>query len=180
MVEVLSGLPGDFVAYQAASRERVRGEAEAVYEGIRRLGLSYTGVPPSFEGTGQKVLFPDELLSRRRGCCIDIATLTAALLEAIGLHPTVVVVNGHAFSGVYADAMHARSPVLRDAAPVLELVEEGSLLVWNSTTYFDRQGDDGFAAAIEIGRRYLDDFVYLIDIAACRKQGFKPVTRRSA
>lgn len=180
VVEVLSALPGDFVAYQPGSRQRVREEAEAVYEGIRGLGLSYNGVPPSFEGTGQKVLFPDELLSRRRGCCIDIAALTAALLEAIGLNPAIVVVNGHAFSGVYTEQMNARTPVLRDAKTVLELVEEGSLLVWNSTTYFDRQGDDGFVAAIESGKQYLDEFVYLIDIAACRKHGFKPVTRRTA
>lgn len=180
VVDVLSSLPGDFEGYQRNSRERVIEQAEAVYEGIRRLGLAYNGIPPSFEGTGQKVLFPDELLARRKGCCIDIATLTAALLESISLHPVIVAVNGHAFSGVYTELMHARTPVLRDANVVLELIEEGSLLVWNSTTYFDRQGDDSFTAAIEMGRQYLGAFRYILDIAACRKHGYKPVTRRSA
>lgn len=180
VVEVLSSLPGDFEGYQRGSRERVIEQAEAVYEGIRRLGLSYNGIPPSFEGTGQKVLFPDELLARRKGCCIDIATLTAALLESISLHPVIVAVNGHAFSGVYTELMHARAPVLRDAKVVLDLIAEGSLLVWNSTTYFDRQGDDSFSAAIDMGQQHLAAFRYVLDIAACRKHGYKPVTRRSA
>ena len=87
-----------------------------VYEGIRAMGLSYIGVPPSFEGTGQKVLFPDEVLASCRGCCIDIATLTAAMLERAGLNPLIVLVQGHAYSGAWTSDIRARQPVLGPAS----------------------------------------------------------------
>lgn len=179
IVKFVSELSGDFVAYQAGSSGRVIEEAGIVYEGIRRLGLSYIGVPPSFEGTGQKVLFPDEVIATGRGCCIDIATLTAAVLERLGLNPVIVAVAGHAYAGVWTTEMRAKQPVLRDRQSVVDQVEEGNLLVWNSTTYFDRQGDDSFASAVEIGRRYLEKLAFIIDIAACRQHGLKPVPRRT-
>lgn len=178
--DLVGDLHGDFVAYQDGNRERIVREIAEVYEGIRRLGLQYVGVPPSFEGTGQKVLYPDEVIGGKRGCCIDIATLTAAILERVGYNPLLVMVSGHAYSGVWTGEIRAKRPIIREADVVKQAVAEGDLLVWNSTTYFDRQGDDSIGAAIEIGTRMLEELQYVLDIAACRQHGFKPVPRRSA
>jgi hypothetical protein len=180
VIEMVAKLSGDFAAYQAGDVRRVVREVEEVYEGIRRLGLSYIGVPPSFEGTGQKVLFPDEVISSKRGCCIDIAVLTASLLERIGYNPLVVVITGHAYSGVWTSDIRSKTPVIRDVDVIRQAIDDGDLVVWNSTTYFDRGGDDGIANAVEIGVQMLDEFEYAIDIAACRAHDFKPLPRRRA
>ena len=180
VVEMASQLSGDFAAYQSGDPRRVVREVEEVYEGIRRLCLSYIGVPPSFEGTGQKVLFPDEVIAAKRGCCIDIAVLTASLLERIGYNPLIVVVAGHAYSGVWTSDIRSKTPVIRDVDVIRQAVDDGDLVVWNSTTYFDRDGDDGIGSAVEIGIQMLDEFEYAIDIAACRAHEFKPLPRRRA
>lgn len=181
VVDLVASLEQDFSAYQDADVKRIVGEMAAVYNGIRKLDLYYLGVPPSFEGTGQKILFPDEVIASRRGCCIDIAVLTAAMLERIGYNPLIVLVPGHAFSGVWTSEMQAKRPVIHDAELMRQAVAAGDLVVWNSTTYFDRKGDDSIVAAVESGNRHLGgDVNYLLDIAACRKHGFKPVPRRSA
>lgn len=180
VVEMASQLSGDFAAYQSGDPRRVVREVEEVYEGIRRLSLSYIGVPPSFEGTGQKVLFPDEVIAAKRGCCIDIAVLTASLLERIGYNPLIVVVAGHAYSGVWTSDIRSKTPVIRDVDVIRQAVDDGDLVVWNSTTYFDRDGDDGIGSAVEIGIQMLDEFEYAIDIAACRAHEFKPLPRRRA
>ncbi len=180
VVDAASALAGDFVAYQSRDPETLIREVSEVYESIRRLGLSYIGVPPSFEKTGQKVLFPDEVIASKRGCCIDIAVLTASLLERVGYNPLIVVITGHAYSGVWTSDIRAKAPVLRDATVVRRAVEDGDLLVWNSTTYFDREGDDSIGAAIDLGVEMLDQFQYAIDLAACRDHGFKPLPRRNA
>ena len=180
VVEMVNQLSGDFAAYQAGDSRRVVREVEGVYEGIRRLDLSYIGVPPSFEGTGQKVLFPDEVISSKRGCCIDIAVLTASLLERIGYNPLIVIVTGHAYSGVWTADIRSKTPVIRDIDVVRQAVDDGDLVVWNSTTYFDRGGDDGIGSAVEMGVQMLDEFEYAIDVAACRAHEFKPLPRRRA
>ncbi len=179
VVEMASQLPGDFVAYQDESPDNLATEVGALYEGIRRRQLSYIGVPPSFEGTGQKVLFPDEVLANQRGCCIDIAVLTAALLEKVGYNPLLVMITGHALSGVWTSNISSKTPIIRDPDLVRQAVADGDLLVWNSTTYFDRQGDDSITSAIAAGQKSLDQLQYVIDVAACREHGLKPVPRRS-
>lgn len=179
VVDALAALSGDWHAYQAGDPKRVRQEAARIYEGIARKDLNYIGVPPSFEGTGQKVLFPDELLTSRRGCCIDIATLTAAMLERVGLNPVLLMVEGHAFAGVWLSEIQARQPILRDAEVVAGAVRDGALLVWNSTSYFKGEDERGFETAEQDGLRYLSKFRYLLDVAACRNAGFKPVPRRT-
>ncbi len=179
VVEMASQLTGDFLAYQDESVNNLETEVGAIYEAIRRLELNYIGVPPSFEGTGQKVLFPDEVLASRRGCCIDIAVLTAALLERVGYNPLLVMIAGHALSAVWTSNISSKTPIIRDPDLVRQALVDGDLLVWNSTTYFDRQGDDSITSAVAAGQKSLDQLQYVIDVAACRVHGLKPVPRRS-
>jgi len=179
IVKMFGGLKRDFSAYQSGNIEDVVSEIVEVYEAIRSLGLKYIGVPPSFEKTGQKVLFPDEVIEARMGCCIDIAVLTAALLERAGYNPLIIIISGHAYSGVWVEDVRAKKTVIRDKALIQELVQDRRLLVWNSTTYFDHEGDTSIVAAIQIGTRLLEDFQYAIDIAACRDNNYKPLPRRN-
>jgi hypothetical protein len=180
--ELAASLKGDFLAYQGAGGEQRRAEVAEVFRGVGGLGLAYVGNPPSFEGTGQKVLFPDQVLKHRQACCLDIALLEAALLERLGYRPLIFLLRnsergtGHALCGVWTADVRSRAPVLRDFQSIEPLLAAGDLMVWNSTAYFEGVADD-FQAAEVAGREWLKHFSYAIDIAACRAQGVKPVLR---
>ena len=47
--------------YQSGDQTRVTQQAHAVYSALQKRGISYIGVPPSFESDGQKVRFADSL-----------------------------------------------------------------------------------------------------------------------
>lgn len=194
---MVASLRKDFEGDQSAAAgdadllfRRVFDQSAQVYEAIRRLDIRYLNVPPSFElvdvpgegslPSGQKVLFPDEVIELRSGCCIDIAALTAALLERQGLRPVIVAVQGHAYAGVWTAPPEFRfkEPVIEDQDEIEAMVDEGMLLLWNSTTYFDGAGLDDFRSAVGRGQQYLKDLHYVLDISVCRERGFKPVPRR--
>lgn len=180
-----SSLRGDFMAYQGAGSRQRRAEVAEVYRGVGGLGLNYVGNPPSFEGTGQKVLFPDQVLRHRQACCLDIALLEAAVLERLGYRPLIFLLRdrergaGHALCGVWTADIRAQTPVLRDLLSLEPLLAQGDLLVWNSTAYFEGAVDD-FQAAEAAGRDWLKHFSYALDIAACRAQGMKPIPRKGS
>ena len=182
VADLAAALEGDFMAYQRADRGRRRQEVEAVYRRVVGAGLKYVGNPPSFEGTGQKVLFPDQTLSRRQGCCLDIALLEASVLERLGYRPLVFLLRhrergtGHALCGVWLADVRAQSPLLRDVEVLQPLLDQGDLLVWNSTSSFEGLGDD-FRSVERAGREWMQHVSYALDIAACRSAGLKPVPR---
>ena len=183
VAELASSFQENFRAYQGANQERRRAELEAVYRGVAGVGLKYVGNPPSFEGTGQKVLFPAQTLNRRQGCCLDIALLEASLLERLGYRPLIFLLHnrergtGHALCGVWLADVRAQTSILRDIAVLEPLLAQGDLLVWNSTSYFEGAGDD-FPAAVAAGKGWMEHFAYALDVAACREQGVKPVAGR--
>ncbi len=185
VAELVGRLPGDFAAYQTDDARRFEKEIAAVHAGLRDLGLSYVGVAPSFEGTGQKVLFPDQVLALKRGCCVDLAALTAAVLERLGFNPLLILTRtadrdrGHALCGVWSSEIRAKQPVIRDRDAVDRAVAEGELLVWNSTRCCERGCDAELGEAIRSASHLLDDFEYALDVAACRHHGYKPLSRRA-
>ena len=71
--------------------------ANAIYDAMSARQVRYINPPPSFEGTGQKIRLPHEVLVDRWGTCLDLATTYAAALEQAGLNPVLVLCDGHAF-----------------------------------------------------------------------------------
>ena len=181
VVGLAASLEGNFMAYQAPESRR-REELAAVYNALGKLGLHYVNVPPSFEGTGQKVLFPDQVLQRRQGCCLDIALLEASLLERLGYRPLILFLRdqqrggGHALCGVWTQDVLAHETVLFDRAILDPMVESGDLELWNSTSRFEGEAD--FEAARAAGRTWMQHFAYALDLGACRRAGIKPLSRR--
>lgn len=90
-----------FDAYQSRNPNRVRQQAAAVYSAVQALQPTYCVAPASFEELGQRVRLPDAILGNRMGNCLDLTLLYAACLEAVGLHPLVILTKGHAFPGVW-------------------------------------------------------------------------------
>lgn len=81
----------------------VRLQARAVFEALRRSGISYVSsifTFGSFTGEAQRVRLPRETLALNSANCIDVSVAFASAMENIGLKPVIVLVPGHAFTGV--------------------------------------------------------------------------------
>ena len=167
--------------YQRGSRERVLALVAAVHEAVVAVGITYVGAPPSFEGRGQKVRTPEQVVDERLGTCLDLALLYAALFEHAGLHPFVVLLREHAFVGAWL-APSASAEV--DLGPAVELrkrVEVGAMVVIECTLACTGQGAP-LGAAMAAARRRLDDdaaFLSAVDVAAARRTGIRPLPVRT-
>lgn len=86
-----------------ALEAQVRTQARAVFESLRQSGISYVSsifTFGNFAGDAQRIRLPRETLQLRSANCIDVSVAFAAAMENLGLHPVIVIVPGHAFTGV--------------------------------------------------------------------------------
>ncbi|PNW58740.1 UNVERIFIED_CONTAM: hypothetical protein BEN50_06005 [Euhalothece sp. KZN 001] len=167
--------------YQSEIPSRVDEMVKALYETFAHFGIGYIDPPASFmtEGQGyQKIRFPDQVFYEQLGTCADLTPLAASCLEQMGLHPVMILVKGHAFQGVWRIENHpSQSALITSYSTVLNWVESGDLLLFNSSTYaFHPQPP--FQEAVQKAINYLNEFWVLIDVYAARREGFKPIPIR--
>lgn len=167
---------GALNGYFSRSRERSAEILRAIYETVQATGLGYVTSPASFEVTGQKVRTPGQVLEHGRGCCLDIAVLQAALAEQCGLHPFLVIVDGHAFHGAWLEDFSLKVASLEDPAALSKRIKLGQALVLDSSPV--TQGVE-FDEARHLGERELDDparFVTMVDVHRARLDGVRPLS----
>src|SRR4051812_15935929 len=160
--------------YQGGA-DRALAIATAIYEAMRAREIRYINPPASFEGTGQKIRPSHEVLVERWGTCLDLATTYAAALEHAGLHPVLVVCDGHAFAGHLLEEQQLPELVVRDPRVILNYVESGLLIPVETTSL--RAGDQSapFRDAIDATREAgfwshrSDDVLCLIDVVAAHR-----------
>jgi hypothetical protein len=167
----------EFEGYQSRDPVRVAQQSAAIYGALQRLGITYLAMPASFEEHGQKLRSPDALRGEKQGNCIDVATWSAAALEACGLRPVIVLLRGHAYAGVWlTDEPHSLDPVETDAATVRKQVQAGRLLLIETTAATTRPSPS-FAEAWELGLTKINDvdFREMIDVQSARVAGVRPL-----
>ena len=101
---------------QSGSRERTCKLASAVWSAVVALRLTYAEPPASFEVQGQKVRTPTASLETGLATRLDTALLFAATLEQAGLHPVLVMTEGHALAGVWLQPQELATLLVEDAA----------------------------------------------------------------
>ena len=82
---------------------QVRAQARAVFEAMRRSRMSYVSSIYTFgnyPGETQRIRLPRETLELSNANCIDVSVAFASAMENVGLKPVIVIVPGHAFTGV--------------------------------------------------------------------------------
>lgn len=82
---------------------QVRAQARAVFEAMRRSGISYVSSIYTFGNypdETQRIRLPRETLQLSNANCIDVSVAFASAMENLGMQPVVVIVPGHAFTGV--------------------------------------------------------------------------------
>lgn len=166
--------------YQKGTRARPRAVLEAAFAAIQSLGISYVNPPASFEATGQKLRFPDQVLGPRMGTCLDLAVLVAAALEQCGLHPVIAVTSNHAFPGVWLIDDHLPVASTDDAATARKLAGVSDMAFVDITSATSRPPVPFAAAAEEAARLLARDaeFRMLLDVRAARLAGILPLPVR--
>lgn len=119
--------------YQDKSRKRAWEQVAAIYKAVAELGIRYISPPASFENTGQKVRFPSDMLAQRFGTCLDLVLFFAACCEQIGLHPLVIMHEGHAYAGCWLEERTQAEPAIDDLQHIRKLAADELITVFETT-----------------------------------------------
>ncbi|MCY3003942.1 MAG: DUF4011 domain-containing protein [Planctomycetota bacterium] len=162
--------------YQSGSAERAQRIAEACCEALAASVQNYTEGRTSFEGAGQRVRLAGEVLAESMGNCLDLACAVAALLELAGLHPLLVLGEGHAIAGFFTGEEHFPEPVHMGTSRVRNRLELGELRVLDATALAGSNAS--FGRALETGERWLaerGEQIWVVDIKAARAAKVRPL-----
>ncbi len=169
-------------AYLDEKPARVRNQLAALYKAIQKLNITYALPPANFLRSGQRVRLPEMILEERLGTCLDLALLFVSCLEAMGLNSLLVLLNDHAFAGVWLDEESFPDVIQDDVAALTKNAAEGihniALIectgVTSGSTY-------SFEEAEKVALKNLtkiEKFEQVIDIFQARRNGIKPIPFR--
>lgn len=168
--------------YQTQDPNRVRTQVAAIYEALRSESLIYSTVPASFETSGQRIRLVDNVLTSKLGTCIDLTLLYASCLEAIGIHPLLVLLKGHIFVGAWLTEDIYHQTVGDDASFLLKGSADGiSDIVLVETTALASSQNITFEEAVTMAQRKLkeeNNFELFIDVYRCRLDKIRPLPQR--
>lgn len=169
---------GDFDGYQQEDPQDVLEQIDSLWMALEEVGIAYSNPPASFEKTFQRVRLPFEVLLEKTGTCIDLSLLFCSCLESVGLHPLVIVVDGHAFAGCW----------IVDETYPMSYIENSTLLSNDSAPGFDKlklYNAVGFTnpanlSPLQAGESAQHDlantpFLYALDIVRCREEKILPL-----
>jgi very-short-patch-repair endonuclease len=166
--------------YQSGNRLRASHIAQACFESAHGLALGYINPPSSFELDGQRIRLVDRLLREKMGCCIDLTLLLTGMWEQAGLHPLILLIEGHAMPGVWTHEAHLPEPAIDDAARIRNLVKLGEIIPVESTLLTEPHAT--FKDAVDAAIKRLDNpgrTFCAIDIRCARKRGVRPLPLRT-
>lgn len=169
--------------YQTQDPNTARLQVAAVYEALRSQALIYATPPATFEHTGQRIRLVDQVLTEKLGTCLDLTLLFASCLEAMGLHPLLVLVPGHIFLGVWLEDKYYPSTTCDDESVLYKGISRGiNELVLIESTALTSSEAVGFEDAVEqITLRMKGDLrlEFFVDVYRCRLAGIRPLPHRS-
>ncbi|QDU86621.1 ATP-dependent RecD-like DNA helicase [Planctomycetes bacterium Pla163] len=163
--------------YQSKDPGRALRQAAAIYGAIQAAGITYANPPASFAESGQRVRLPGDIAASKMGTCLDLALLAAACMEQAGLHPLLLVLDGHAACGVWLREETFAEATQSDPRRVLKYVELGDVALFDPTCASTRPPID-FDTAQQLARADLAGkrgFVSAIDLRRARRAGVRPL-----
>lgn len=144
----------------AALKAQVTQQAQAIFAAMKRSQLGYVTSIFTFgdqSGWAQRIRLPRETLSLKTANCIDVSVAFASAVENLGMNPLIVIVPGHAFTGVRVGP---------DSTEILYL----DLTVLPRGTFAQAQ-----ARAREYMSATPTERILTVDVAATRKMGVYPL-----
>ncbi len=150
-------------------------QCRAIYQAVQELQIGYLQGNTDWAEVGQRVRTPDQLLEHRQGNCLDITLLMAAALRQAGLHPLLVLVEGHAFPGCWLRPEDDPDGPLSDESSIDKCLALGLLCIFNSSSAC---GPSSFEEAEKAAQEYLPKFQLALDLRASERQGIRPLPLR--
>lgn len=171
-----------FDEYQTRSSDRVKKQIAAIFESIRDLSIIYCPPPASFEESGQRIRLADTILSQKQATCLDQTLFYASCLEAIGLHPLIVVMKGHTFAGCWLIDNYFADSINDDPTLLSKRTAEGiNEILLVETTHMNSGNTGTFDDAVKTADHKLsneDDFQLFVDVTRSRLSGIRPLPQR--
>ncbi len=167
--------------YQSRNPDRVRKQMAAIYTAISELNIIYSTVPASFEEYGQRIRMADMVLTQKLGTCLDMAVLYASCLEAVGIHPFIVVTQGHAFAGGWLIPETFPDSIVDDASFLTKRTADGiNEITLVETTCMNMGSNADFDQAVKTadGKLSPSSFVLALDVKRSRFTGIRPLPQR--
>ena len=171
---------GALNGYPSRDPSRSLAMVEGAYAVLQACQLRYSNAPASFEVAGQKIRGVEQVLSGKLANSLELSVLLASMLEQIGLHALLFFERGHAFAGAWLVDQHLHRPISDDASFWRKHVDLGECVVFDAASLalgrsFGQAMQTAYEALIEPGR-----IESVVDLAAARQQGVKPLPHRSA
>ncbi len=183
--EILKEWTGDpsMDAYFSKDINRVLNQAAAIFSAIKEENLVYCVPPASFEKAGQRVRLCDAVLKQKMGTCLDLTLLYVSCLEAIGLHPLMILQTGHIFSGVWLDELSFPESVQDDPSLITKRLANGvnEIAVIETTLAVNGKGSSTFDDARQSAEHSLvgtEPIECIIDVFRTRLSGISPLPQR--
>ena len=170
-----------FTGYQTRNPNIVKQQMGAIYAALQEKNIGYTMPPASFE-EAQRIRMPDAVLETGQGTCLDLAVLYCSCLEAVGLNPLMIIVQGHAFAGCWLEEETFSDCLQYDMSALTKRIAHGidAISLVECTDFVAGKNTD-FDSAEKHAAAHLDDeskFCFAIDIGRTRSSGIRPVPSR--
>ncbi len=182
--EFLQKWAGDpsFTGYQTENPNNVRKQAAAIYAAIQSLNIAYCGAPASFESTGQRIRLANDVTSVKSATCLDLALLFASCLESVSINPIIVILNTHAFVGLWLENQTFAECTVDDVSSITKRLAAGinELCVIECTSVVAGR-NISFEDAEKAAADKLSDtsgFEIAVDVKRCRGGGIRPLPLR--
>jgi very-short-patch-repair endonuclease len=165
--------------YQSGDPGRAYLLVAALWSAVAAKSLTYANPPRSFEAVGQKTRRPTTVLSEGLATCLDSTLLFAAAIEAVGLNPVVVMVQGHCFVGAWLVEKTLPQIIERDCSEIRKAID-GRELVTFETTLITSRPPALFEDAVRTAREQTklareSGFIAAIDIERSRMAQIRPL-----
>lgn len=163
-------------------KTRVYEICSAIYRAIHSWGIRYANPASSFGTPGQRIRFADTIYQHRLATCLDTTLLFASLMEQCGLHPVILLQDGHAYIGCHLVKRYFADIPMDDLQTIRKLADLDEFLVIETTMVTK---DATFSMAETTARTQhlnLDqEFNCAIDVIRARYSGIRPLPlKRSA
>lgn len=167
---------GVFSGYMSQSENMVLAQIQALYQAVWKHHIIYVPSPASYERFGQRIRMPKDVLRMNSGNCIEISCLFASLMEAIHLHPVIILRKGHAYVGCWLKEETFSECVVDDLATVEKYSAKGihDIVLFESTMVCQDQFISFEKAMVDAQSQLQDDFIMLIDVKRSRGSGIRP------
>ena len=172
-----------FSGYQTNNPRHVKLQMAAIYAALQEENIVYHMPPASYEKIGQRVRLVNSVLEQKKGTCLDLSILYASCLEAVGLHPILIFIAGHAFLGCWLEQDTFPDCIQDDISAITKRLAQGidEICVVECTDYVVGKNVD-FDKAEKHAQDHLlnhGDFLLAVDIMRSRGSGIRPIPMRS-